>query len=156
ISALKDFGIRVSRDQRSLKIVLTDDYLREELGDFNKRMLREKREWILAKPVGNLFWLGPLFRANRNACWACMGHRVRRNREAEMYVQAHGLSEEQISSPAVSESRLGIDWIALEVYKWILSATDFQDLITLDILKMKFQRHRILRLEDCSVCGHPV
>src|SRR5262249_1390156 len=31
----------------------------------------------------------------------------------------------------------------------------FCDLVTLDVLKMKFQSHRVLRLEDCSVCGHP-
>jgi thiazole/oxazole-forming peptide maturase SagD family component len=67
--------------------VLTDDYLREDLGEINRRALAEGRPWLLVKPVGLELWIGPIFVPGATGCWACLAHRLKGHRKAEAYVQ---------------------------------------------------------------------
>src|SRR5262249_422523 len=93
IQALENLGISV-REDGDYSVVLTNDYLREELKNFNQRAIHERREWMPVKLTGNLLWFGPLFHPSQDACWACLARRIIRNREAEIYVQEHGTPEE--------------------------------------------------------------
>src|SRR5215510_12468865 len=58
-AALALLGVQVS-DGGRYGVVLTDDYLREELDAFNKEAFLRDRQWLLVKPVGTEVWVGPL------------------------------------------------------------------------------------------------
>jgi ribosomal protein S12 methylthiotransferase accessory factor len=66
-----------------LTVVLTDDYLRDGLDDVNRRSLEDGRPWLLAKPVGSIIWIGPLFRPGQGPCWECLAQRLRPKREVD-------------------------------------------------------------------------
>ncbi|NJR66434.1 MAG: hypothetical protein HC772_15695 [Leptolyngbyaceae cyanobacterium CRU_2_3] len=52
-------------DNGEIEVVLTDDYLRGELGAINRANLEKSRPWMLIKPVGTLLWIGPIFRPGK-------------------------------------------------------------------------------------------
>ena len=73
--ALASCDIAVSSGA-DLRLVLTDDYLRPELGDIN----RQGRCWLPAKAIGYKLWLGPLFRPGQSPCWECLAWWLRMHR----------------------------------------------------------------------------
>ena len=85
-SALARLGLRTA-PEGELAVVLTDDYLQTRLGRFNEEFLAGERPWLLAKLVGTIVWIGPLFRPGQTGCWECLAERLRGSRQVETYVQ---------------------------------------------------------------------
>jgi hypothetical protein len=71
----------------ALGIVLTDDYLRPELADYNRTALRENRQWLLARAGGTELWIGPWFAPSETGCWTCLAHRLEANQQAQSYLR---------------------------------------------------------------------
>ena len=71
-----------------LGVVLTDDYLRPGLQEYNRQALADGRPWLLVKPVGCQLWVGPVFQPGTTGCWECLAQRLGLNRAAEAYLQA--------------------------------------------------------------------
>ena len=86
VELLKSMHVQVS-EAGQLGVVLTDDYLRNELGTFNEEALKSGRTWILIKPVGHEILIGPIFRPGITGCWACLAQRIQGHREIETIVQ---------------------------------------------------------------------
>src|SRR4030095_1413138 len=84
--ALGLLRVRVEREGE-LGLVVTDDYLRSGLDEYNRQALRASRPWMLVKAVGSEIWVGPMFHPGHSACWECLSARLRGNREAEVFVQ---------------------------------------------------------------------
>ncbi len=80
---------------REVQVVLVDDYLRPVLASMNAQAIRGRMNpWLLAKPVGRVVWIGPLFQPGEAGCWACMAARLRCNREIEAWVgRQEGMQE---------------------------------------------------------------
>jgi bacteriocin biosynthesis cyclodehydratase domain-containing protein len=70
-------------------LVLTDDYLRPQLGEFEQQARAAGRDWLLAKPLGLVPWIGPRFRHDRPGCWACLEHRLRGHRRVQQFLHDH-------------------------------------------------------------------
>src|SRR5262249_58441843 len=66
-----------------LGIVLTDDYLRDELVAYNEEALEADRPWMLVRSVGCEIWVGPVFRPGRSGCWECLAQRLRARRSVD-------------------------------------------------------------------------
>src|SRR5262245_34637773 len=93
VEALRVVGVRTSEDAPR-RVVVTDDYLRGELGRYNERAIGAGREWLLVKLHGCVVWLGPVFRPGLGACWECLAERLRANRDAESFlVRRHRRAE---------------------------------------------------------------
>ncbi|HEV3021173.1 MAG TPA: TOMM precursor leader peptide-binding protein, partial [Pirellulales bacterium] len=69
-------------------VVAVDHYLRSPLADLNDAALASGKPWLLVKPWGSQFWLGPLFRPGTTGCWQCLADRLRSNRPVENYVRS--------------------------------------------------------------------
>jgi ribosomal protein S12 methylthiotransferase accessory factor len=79
LGALVELGVAAASGDAPVAVVLVDDYLSEGLADENRAALSSGRPWLLAKPVGTVLGLGPLF-LRRDGCWECLhtvsgGHR---------------------------------------------------------------------------------
>jgi ribosomal protein S12 methylthiotransferase accessory factor len=155
---LASLGIQVS-EEGGLTVVLTDDYLQDGLDDFNTRALVSGRPWLLVKPQGTILWIGPTFRPGTTACWECLAHRLRANREVESYLNRQNGARapvviSQSSIPAVAHTAFHI--AALETAKAILLAEDHESerrLVTLDVLALEMRTHTLIRRPQCTRCG---
>lgn len=158
-SILQTMQLRVAPDGE-FTVVLVDDYLRPELEAINAEALRHGLPWMIARPVGNIVWLGPVFRPPITACWACLARRLKQNREAEAFLEARNGS--QSSSPArrsiASNVGAAIGLTATEVLKAVALNEDspkHADLVTVDINRPEVVRHFVQKLDDCASCGAP-
>ena len=86
IDILESMQIKVA-EEGDIKVVLTDDYLQEDLQKLNQKCLDEKRPWMLVKPVGTVLWIGPIFYPDKTGCWECLAQRLRNNRPIERFIQ---------------------------------------------------------------------
>jgi ribosomal protein S12 methylthiotransferase accessory factor len=158
--ALGALGIRV-RDEGDFTVVLTDDYLREELAAFNIAALAAERPWLLVKPVGTVLWIGPVFRPGRSACWECLAQRLRANREVERYLHRQKGSAKPfpISRGTVASTlHAALELTATETAKAIAGVESQgreENLTTLDLRTLETQQHRIVRRPQCPRCGDP-
>ncbi len=139
-----------------LLVVVADDYLDPRLGEMNRARLRDGGPWALAKLVGSVVWIGPLFIPGKTGCWACLAHRLRLNRQTEHVVREQtGLGRPP--EPATTWSiRLAASVAAIELTLWLgtgchegLEGT----VAALDLKDNSLTRHRLSRRPQCPECG---
>ena len=169
-TTLKSLGVQVRNSSTpnlsniSLAVVLTDDYLRPELAEFNQKALTASTPWILVKPVGTKLWLGPIFNSEQTGCWQCLAQRLQSNREVVSYIQQQNEHNFISTSQAVLPSTLqtGINLAATEILKWIVQEKVTSDrslstlegkIITLDLTNLDLQTHILTKRPQCDACG---
>jgi len=180
-AALRSLGVRIG-GRAQVGVVVTDDYLRSGLEEYNHESLRERRTWLLVKPVGSQIWVGPVFRPWETACWECLAVRLRANRQTEVFLQQKTGRVDPLPLPIAdlpTTRALAWNLAATEIAKWIargdligekgrpdgrpsaeasLSRAEqglAGNLVTVDTLIWKMQRHTIVRQPQCRACGDP-
>ncbi len=142
----------------TLAVALTDDYLRHDLARINTAALSSGTAWMLARPVGSVVWVGPLFRPYVTGCWSCLADRVAANRQLIVYLQ-NRLGDEAIGMSTVRHrvaSAVGAGVVSLEVLKAITGAQSAEgNVFTIDLLTTGSERHHFTRRPQCPVCGDP-
>ncbi|MDQ3917217.1 MAG: TOMM precursor leader peptide-binding protein, partial [Acidobacteriota bacterium] len=157
-SALQSLSVRVG-EKAALGVVLTDDYLREELSQINRQQIERERPWLLFKPLGNVIWLGPMFRPGQTGCWECLAQRLRANRQMESYLQARADTSQPVvtslsSFPATRQ--VAINLAATEIAKaLVLGANERLEgkLVTFDTTTLETITHTLVRRPQCTACG---
>ena len=157
-SILAASGIAVS-SKADIDIILTDDYLREELDGINRIALNNRRPWLLAKPEGIILWLGPLFMPGRTGCWECLASRLRSHRRIEAFIAARtggypiGLPDAHITASLHAAHGL----LAAEVAKWLAAGLSSLEgtVFTLDMRNFSLEKHVLIRRPQCHACGDP-
>jgi len=148
-----------SDESANLEVVLTDDYLREDLADLNQRHLKSKCPWMVVKPVGTLLWLGPIFSPEKTGCWDCLAQRLRINRPIESYLARFQGKPAPFVPPncvAPSTIQTAFGLAATEIFKWIVQGSNPRlegNLLTLDTLSIKTRDHTLVRRPQCLSCG---
>lgn len=160
IAILEALHIQVQAEGE-LEILLTDDYLQNDLKTFNQKALQSQRPWMLVKPIGTMIWIGPLFKPGKTGCWKCFAQRLRANRPVESFIQ----KRKTISTPfptAISAFpstlQTGLNLAATEIVKWIIQPEKSQlegQLITFDTLSLETQKHILTQRPQCPSCGQP-
>lgn len=155
---LETLGMTV-RAGGELLVVLTDDYLREELAGINREALEHDLPWYLVKPTGVEAMIGPLFVPRKTACWECLASRLNSNLKLELALDSMPGRKTIIpkageSIPAGEQAVSAL--AALELAKWIVtkeSATLENSLLTLELNQPGTQPHAVQRLPRCPSCG---
>ena len=159
-SSLEAYGL-MPDEAASVAVVLTDSYLRPELAAVNALALQTQRPWLLAKPAGDVLWIGPLFRPGETSCWACLEARLRRNRPFE-YQLVHRADFRAAASPlpgrghAVSAAALGL--LAPEIAARLDDgvADDAPGaIVTIDLTTGVRRSELVQRRPQCPACGEP-
>lgn len=147
--------------EADLEVVLTDDYLREELETFNRSALKSNRPWMLVKPVGTVVWIGPILYPGTTGCWECLANRLWGNRLVETHIQrGKGVSKPFTppQSAMASTVQTALGFAATEVFKWIVRGENKRlegVLVTLDTLSLQMQDHFLMLRPQCPACGEP-
>ncbi|QDU94141.1 TOMM precursor leader peptide-binding protein [Lignipirellula cremea] len=157
---LGQLGVQIA-DDADHGVVLTNNYLQRGLREYNLESKRRGRRWMIAKPVGGVIWVGPVFLPGPEPCWQCLATRLRANSpvlgflDAEMNGQ--GLPTiDRICTPASLATAWGI--IASAVTDWIgrdaSEQTHYENMMTtIDILDLGSDRHQLIRQPACIDCG---
>jgi oxazoline/thiazoline synthase len=147
-------------ERGEIEVILTDDYLREELGPINRANLEKSQPWMLVKPVGNLLWIGPIFHPGKTGCWECLAQRLRNNRPSEGFIQRRRdhrlpLTPPLVDLPTTQAIALGI--VTNEILKWIIQGENKRlegVIVTYDTLSLAIQNHVLVKRPQCSHCGY--
>ncbi len=160
--ALGEAGLRLHDDATTgpaeLTIVVCRDYLDPELAEVDTAQRAAGRPWLLARPGGADPWIGPVFRPGEGACWRCLAHRLRHNRQAEAYVQQAAGRERPVPAPPSSLAcghAIGVRLAVLEAAKWLAGYRyQGQDAIwSLGSLALTGRHHPVRRRPQCPGCG---
>ncbi|HEW98537.1 MAG: adenylate cyclase [Candidatus Parabeggiatoa sp. nov. 3] len=158
ISALESLQIQV-QTEGDIDLVLTDDYLQNNLADFNQKALQLERPWLLVKPVGTLVWIGPLFHKGKTGCWECLAQRLRANRPVETFIQTRKKTSTPFPTSLTllpSTLQMALNLTTTELLKWIIQGENKNlegILVTLDTLSLKTQNHFLVHRPQCPSCG---
>jgi len=137
----------VVREAAGITVALTDDYLRPELEDLNRRALRTRRPWLLAKPWGSVTWVGPLFFPGTTCCWKCLEQRLRGNQPLRSYwwsTVRRGGAVRPGHAPTADCAR----WITGGSHAHLAGL-----LITREAGEARWHRHPVARRPQCPACG---
>lgn len=155
---LQTQGIQISESSQHW-VVLTDDYLQEDLEGFNQAALRQQYSWLLVKPVGVEIWIGPLFIPGQTACWQCLQSRLQGNRPLANYLrQHHQQTRLRVTSLSLLPSTLqtALNIAATETTKWLVSGKNpslENKIVTFNTLNLEKQDHYLVRRPQCPHCG---
>lgn len=165
-TTLKSLGVRVqsstSNHKPTLAVVLTDDYLRSDLEQFNQKAIAAGIPWMLVKPVGTKLWLGPIFAPEQTGCWQCLAQRLSNNREVVSTICQQNRTFIPTSLALLpSTLQTGINLAATEIVKWIVEDKNSSNcsteitgkIITLDLTNLDLQTHLLTKRPQCHVCG---
>lgn len=153
-------NVKVS-DSGNLAVVLTDDYLRSGLAEFNQKCLDLQQPWMLVKPEGKIIAIGPIFYPGKTGCWECLAQRLRANRPVENFIQRQ---KEMTTFLPNSTTNLAAGWetglhiAATEITKWIVQGENKSlegTIVTFDTIDLKTQNHILIDRPQCPVCGEP-
>lgn len=157
--AFREIGIETG-ENGALKIVVTDDYGRDEFRGINQDALDGKQPWMLVKPTGVELWLGPVFLPGETGCWECLKQRLDIHRALNDFHRArNGKGDLRAPSAFLPHSlRIAADKTALEVVKWLYFEKNERlegSIETFDTRSFKSRSHVLVKRPQCNACGSP-
>jgi len=156
---LAQTGIKVSA-KGELRVIVTDNYLRKELGQVNREALADGQPWMLVKPAGIELWIGPVFVPGRTGCYECLSHRLKNNRPLYTFFQTRRQTEELPGFPPTAlplTIRMAAGMTALEIVKWLYFGKSHRlvgNLQTFDTNSFIAQSNVLVKRPQCPVCGN--
>jgi oxazoline/thiazoline synthase len=151
-------GVNVAREG-NFAVVVTDDYLRPELAEWNTRSLTSGKAWLLAKPVGIETWIGPLFVPGQTACWECLAQRLRGHRKLEEYIAHRNGTDARLGAVhacIASTWHAPLAEIATQVTRWIGTGGQsslLNRVVSTSVLTLERVHHPLTRRPQCPSCG---
>lgn len=156
---LKETGLSAVRNDPTLIVVATEDYLDPAHAETNRRRLTSGIPWVLVKPAGMLRLAGPVFRPGEDGpCWACLSHRLARNRDVDSFLRTGAAT----AAPGLCRVRLGpleetmASLAATEIAKWVVfreTSLLHRSVVSLDAAGEPYQPHLAMRRPQCHACG---
>jgi ribosomal protein S12 methylthiotransferase accessory factor len=151
-----------------LEVVVTDDYLRGDILRWANEAREAGRAWMVLRPLGREFWIGPIFPARagaraesgRFACFSCLQHRLRRNQQVQEFLRSrNGWADPMPTAVAGLPAAVGAAYglAAVEIAKCLAGAPhNLADrLLSMDTRTWASKGHALVRYPACPVCGDP-
>ncbi|HTW97235.1 MAG TPA: TOMM precursor leader peptide-binding protein [Acidimicrobiales bacterium] len=142
-------------------VVPATDYLAPELLELNSWALARSQVLALCRPEGATPWIGPVLAPGSTACLACLAYRMSANRQLDRYLRhtqgrAVPTGLPIASTPGTLTAVAGM--LAPAVYEAIGDVTRSElagQIISLDLLSYRLDRHLVIRRPQCPACGDP-
>ena len=155
---LTRMGVAPVSDEAALLVVVCSDYLDERHDALNRRHLDSGAPWMLVRPGGMVPLFGPIFRPREQGpCWSCLAYRLRGHQEVHNFLRNLGpaaVFRPVAAEPTTLDSALG--FAAAEIAKWFVFeglAPIHESAISLELGRLKSERHRVTRRPQCFACG---
>ncbi len=141
-------GLTLEGDGAEVTVVIARDYLDEAVAELARE---SSGPVLLCRPAGEDLWIGPVLVPGETACWDCLAHRLRRNREG-LALLAADAPEDAASAAAL------VDLLVAQLREYGRSAREHQLrglLVTVDTTRLTSSRHVVTRRPQCAHCGDP-
>ncbi len=159
VHALERAGVRVWQEgaHPGLVIVVTDDYSRPELGEWNTSFLDTGQPWMLVKATGIDPWIGPVLVPGVTGCWRCLADRLEANRPVTTMIRRE-LNKPVVTPPDASLPTTSAAVLQLAATyaarRLAVGATELDGLLrTLDVKALSTAAHTVVRRPQCPACG---
>lgn len=158
LQALDTMGVKTG-ETGEFKVVITDDYQRQELVQINRQALKTGQPWMLFKPVGVESWLGPIFLPGKTGCWECLEQRLSINRPINTFHKIQKNTRENLRIPAayVPLSIQGaVSTAVIEIVRWLYAGENERlagKLVAIDTHTLTVQSHVLVKRPQCKTCG---
>jgi bacteriocin biosynthesis cyclodehydratase domain-containing protein len=158
--AFRDMGIGTG-ENGVLKVIITDDYGRDQFRGINRQALATGNPWMLVKPTGVEIWIGPVFSPGDTGCWECLKQRLDINRPLNDFYRARTGADDDLRAPVAYlplSLRIAADRTALEVVKWLYfekNETLEGAITTFDMRSTRSRSHKLAIRPQCRACGAP-
>lgn len=86
-------------------LLVTDDYLRPEIGGWNRRALETGRPFLIARLAWDSVWLGPWVVPRWSACGKCLEERLRLNLGARSLLYSSSTDAHGSRHPSLQQNR---------------------------------------------------
>lgn len=145
-TAFAQTGIEPLPEQKRV-LVLVDSYLNPDLNTWSKEATRRGIEWMVARAIGPVLWIGPVFRPGQSFCWNCFAARLREN----------GVNPNPSPAWLPATRSAGLLMIAAEVAKWIVLGDRYvvDAIQTWDFARGGYTVHKVQTSAHYSFCEHP-
>lgn len=141
-------GFRASEHEGALRIVLTDDYLRDDFRDFMKR---DSGICIPVRVSDTSVWIGPVPGGEGHACWECLATRLRGNRNLWLFAKEQGICWPPAPGTAMFALRALAPFLASAAAADALRGR----LRVYDAAGGPFHIYPVTRRPQCASCGNP-
>lgn len=160
IRSLEEAGLDLGTGEPGLEIAVTDDYLREDLLSWASAAREAGLPWMVLRPIGREFWIGPLFTSGASACFGCLRHRLRRNEQVQEFLRHRNAWTDPLpTAVAALPAAVGAACrlAAVEIAKFLAGAPhNLQDrVLSMDTRTWVSRSHALVRYPACPVCGDP-
>lgn len=157
---LKHSGIVVGDTGAALTLILCDDYRDPRLRDWNDVSLRTSQSWLLAKPGGHNYWIGPHFIPSAGGpCWECLDHRLSLNRAAVRLGEVRSGNRGVLrlnTNPIASSATQGYGAVVNQVLRILINRPNpllATQLYVSDTLNLGASWHFVVKRPECPACG---
>ncbi|HLP44618.1 MAG TPA: TOMM precursor leader peptide-binding protein [Candidatus Kapabacteria bacterium] len=160
IEAFNTVGIKTNEDG-VLKVIITDDYEREELRQINREAMETKQPWMLVRPVGVELWLGPIFIPGKTGCWECLKQRLAINSPINTFYRTQKNTRDNLHIPASHlplSIQIAAGQAAIEMVKWLYYGKNELlegKIVSYDTHSLTCKSHILVKRPQCKTCGEP-
>ncbi|EWM66223.1 LOW QUALITY PROTEIN: fatty acid binding protein, partial [Micromonospora sp. M42] len=142
-------------------LVLPSSMLDPRLASMNDRHLAAGRAWTLARPHGNVVFLGPHLVPGRTGCWACLRQRWQENEQVNAFLGGQDLAGPlpqpgRAVLPGLATTAAGL--LAAELAVLAVRGTSPRltgRMVALDTRDLSTESHQLVRQPQCPACGDP-
>ncbi|MDR3670183.1 MAG: TOMM precursor leader peptide-binding protein [Holophaga sp.] len=162
LHGLEAAGLDLTPGDPDLEVAVTDDYLRRDLLEWARAAREAGRPWMVLRPLGREFWIGPLFPGSPgpSGCFGCLRHRLRRNQQVQEFLRGRNGWPEPMPTavaalPAAVAAACGL--AAVEIAKFLAGAPHNLEgqLLSMDTRTWVSKTHALVRYPACPICGDP-
>ncbi|MET7467428.1 TOMM precursor leader peptide-binding protein [Micromonospora sp. NPDC005686] len=142
-------------------LVLPSSMLDPRLAPINDRHLAAGRAWTLARPHGNVIFLGPNLVPGRTGCWACLRQRWQENEQVNAFLGAQDPAGPlpqpgRAVLPGLATTAAGLLAAELAVLAVLGTSPRLTGrMVALDTRDLSTESHRLVRQPQCPACGDP-
>ncbi|MBQ1014790.1 TOMM precursor leader peptide-binding protein, partial [Micromonospora sp. M51] len=142
-------------------LVLPASMLDPRLALINDRHLAAGRAWTLARPHGNVVFLGPHLVPGRTGCWACLRQRWQENEQVNAFLDGQDLAGPlpqpgRAVLPGLATMAAGL--LAAELAVLAVRGASPRltgRMVALDTRDLSTESHQLVRQPQCPACGDP-
>lgn len=148
-------GVVVDAGESWLDLVITSDYLHEEVAAMAARARSEGRMFLPFRPTGFELWIGPVFKPDAAGCIECLRHKLERHRLVHRFAKTHGTSAAPVQPGLAVSLNAAYALAAVEVVKVLAGADSGLDgkLFSLDLRNWTSRTHALCANPHCPTCG---
>lgn len=159
--SFQSIGVRI-KETGQFNVIVTGNYQHKELAQINREHLSSGQPWMLVKPAGVDWWLGPILIPGKTGCWECLNQRLSINNPINTFYKIQEKNQDNLPVPqgyVPPSLRMAADQAVLETVKWLYHGSNPTlegKIVSFDSQSLQSAGHVLVKRPQCPACGVPL